>query len=188
MFQTDDMPTETVLTRAKQHVEQADIDTIVVASTTGKTGAKAAEIFDLDRRKLVVVGHATGYRNPNEQELADSYRKQIESAGGDVFVGPMIFSNVGSAIEDKAGFSSHELVADILRLFGQGMKVALEIVLMGCDAGLVPADETVLAIAGTGSGADTTVTVRSANSRDLFDARILEVLGKPTNPENLCYW
>lgn len=188
MFATDDFSTETVLERAQEYANAHDIGTVVVASTTGETGAMAASLFEMAEQDLIVVGHSTGYREPNEQELQDEHREAIEAAGGEVFIGPMVLSNVGSAIHDKEGFSNHELVADVLRLFGQGTKVALEIVLMACDAGLAPAEERVLAIAGTGSGADTVLTVRSANSRDLFDARILSVLGKPTEPENLFYW
>ncbi|MFB6085801.1 MAG: hypothetical protein ABEJ84_03175 [Halodesulfurarchaeum sp.] len=188
MFATDDMATESVLKRAQEYAVEQEISTVVVASTSGETGAKAASLFDATERDVVVVGHATGYRDPNEQEIQEPYREEIERAGGSVFVGPMVFSNVGSALRDKDGFSAHEVVADVLRLFGQGTKVALEIVLMGCDAGVVPANERVLAVAGTGSGADTVLTVQSANSRDLFDARILEVVGKPVDPENLFYW
>lgn len=188
MFATDDLDTEAVLKRANEYIEQTDIDTIVVASTSGETGAQAAAVFELDNRDLVVVGHSTGYRDQNEQEFESTYREQIEAAGGQVFIGPMVLSNIGRPIRERDGFSGHELVADVLRLFGQGTKVALEIVLMGCDAGLVPAGETVLAIGGTGSGADTVVTIQAANSRDLFDARILEVLGKPADMENLFYW
>lgn len=188
MFATDDLSTETVLERAQEYAADQEIETVVVASTTGETGAKAASIFDTANRDLVVVGHSTGYREPNDQEFQDEHRQAVEAAGGDVFIGPMVFSNIGSAIQEKDGFSSHELVADVLRLFGQGPKVALEIVLMACDAGLAPAGETVLAVAGTGSGADTVLTIQAANSRDLFDARILSVLGKPTDPENLFYW
>jgi len=188
MFATDEMDTAAVLDRANRHAAEEDITDIVVASTSGETGAKAAEIFDTEAHNLVVVGHATGYDEPNEQELESQYRDQIEAAGGAVFVGPMVFSNVGAAIGDRNGFSSHELVADVLRLFGQGTKVALEIVLMGCDAGLVPAGERVLAIGGTGAGADTVVEITAANSRDLFDATVLEIVGKPTDPENLFYW
>ncbi|MDZ7851002.1 MAG: pyruvate kinase alpha/beta domain-containing protein [Halodesulfurarchaeum sp.] len=188
MFPTDDMGTEAVLKRASEYAVEHEIPDVVVASTSGETGAMAARLFDTSERNVVVVGHSTGYREPNEQEFQTENRELIEQAGGSVFVGPMVFSNVGSALREKDGFSAHEVVADVLRLFGQGTKVALEIVLMGCDAGLVPADEEVLAIGGTGSGADTVVTVQSANSRDLFAARIRDVVGKPTDSENLFYW
>lgn len=188
MFPTDHMGSEAVLERAQEYAVEHELSDVVIASTSGKTGVEASRLFDTSERNVVVVGHSTGYREPNEQEFQTENREAIERAGGSVFVGPMVFSNVGSALQEKDGFSTHEVVADVLRLFGQGTKVALEIVLMACDAGLVPADEEVLAIAGTGSGADTVLTVQSANSRDLFEARIRDVVGKPTDPENLIYW
>ena len=105
-----------------------------------------------------------------------------------MFVGPMVFHNLNSAIGDKEGFSSSDLVADTLRLFGQGTKVALECVLMAADAGLVDVGEDVLSIAGTGSGADTVLLIHSANSKDFFESRIKEVVAKPAKRDNLKFW
>ena len=72
-----------------------------------------------------------------------------------------------------------EVVANTLRLFGQGMKVACDITLMAADAGLVRTDEDVIAIAGTSRGADTAVVLRPVNSEDFFDLRVKEILCKP---------
>ncbi|AOW80372.1 hypothetical protein HTSR_1192 [Halodesulfurarchaeum formicicum] len=188
MIETDELETESVLELAAEYADEHGIEDVVVASTSGATGEQAAEIFDLAARNLTVVGHAVGYSEPNEQEFDDRAREAIEAAGGTVFLGPMVFSNVGAAIKDRDGFSAHELVADVLRLFGQGTKVTLECVLAACDAGHVPAGKTVLAVAGTGDGADTVLAIKSANSRDLFEARILNVIAKPSDPENLFYW
>jgi hypothetical protein len=70
-------------------------------------------------------------------------------------------------------------MAYALRIFGEGMKVACEIALMAADAGLVRTDEEVIAIAGTGRGADTAVVLVPANAHTFFDLRILEILCKP---------
>ncbi|WP_181687065.1 pyruvate kinase alpha/beta domain-containing protein [Halorhabdus salina] len=185
MIHTDELDTDTVLDDALAYAEDEAIDAVCVASTAGETGAKAAERFGED---LVVVGHAYGYDEDNEQELGDEHIETIEAAGGEVFTGPMVFSNLGSAIAKKEGFSAHELVADVLRLFGQGTKVAVECPLMACDAGLLDAGDRVLSIAGTGEGADTILVVEAANSRNFFDSRILEVVAKPADAENLVWW
>jgi hypothetical protein len=51
--------------------------------------------------------------------------------------------------------------------------------LMAADAGLVRTDELVLAIAGTGRGADTAVVLKPANAQTFFDLRFLEIICMP---------
>ncbi|WEL16270.1 Uncharacterized protein SVXHr_0085 [Halorhabdus sp. SVX81] len=185
MIRTDDMDTGALLDRAAAYADDHDVDAVCVASTSGETGAAAVEYFG---DELVVVGHSYGFDETNEQELDADHVEAIEAAGGDVFVGPMAFSNVGSAIAERDGYATHEVIADVLRLFGQGTKVAVECPLMACDAGLVDSGSRVLSIGGTGSGADTALLVEAANTRDLFDARVLDVIAKPGDAENLIYW
>ena len=72
-----------------------------------------------------------------------------------------------------------EIVAQTLRLFGEGMKVCVEIALMAADAGLVRVGEPCIAIAGTGRGADTAVVLIPAHVQQFFDLRVMEVLAKP---------
>jgi len=72
-----------------------------------------------------------------------------------------------------------DVIANTLRIFGQGMKVVTEIALMAADAGLVRTDEDVIAIAGTGRGADTAVVLKPVNTEDFFDLRVKEILCKP---------
>ncbi|MFB6201661.1 MAG: hypothetical protein ABEI98_06590 [Halorhabdus sp.] len=185
MIPSDDLNTTELLDRAAEYAEDHDVDGICVASTSGETGAKAARRFG---EELVVVGHAYGFEERNEQELDDRHVETIEDAGAAVFVGPMVFSNVGEAIAERNGYSSLAVVADTLRLFGQGTKVAVECPVMACDAGHFDSGDHVLSIAGTGEGADTAVLVRAANSRDFYETRVLDVIAKPTDEENLMYW
>jgi len=58
--------------------------------------------------------------------------------------------------------------------------VACEITLMAADAGFVPAGQPVLAIGGTGRGADTAAVILAANAQDFFDLRVLELLCMPS--------
>jgi hypothetical protein len=55
----------------------------------------------------------------------------------------------------------------------------VEITLMATDAGLILVDQDVVAIAGTGKGADTALRIKPANSARLFDLRIKEVIATP---------
>ena len=70
------------------------------------------------------------------------------------------------------------LIADTLRLFGQGTKVAVEISIMAADAGTLTGDD-IVAIGGTARGADTALVLKPANQSDLFSMRIREVICKP---------
>lgn len=182
------MDTPEVLKEVRNFVEERDIEDVVVASTSGETGVKVAEIFEDIDVNLVIVGHCTGFDEENRQEMKDENIERIEELGGGVLIGTMISHNINIAIKEKAGFSSHDMFSDVLRLFGQGTKVALEDVLMACDAGLVDSGKDVVSVAGTGDGADTGLLIRSANSMNLFDSRIREVVLKPSKVENLPYY
>lgn len=43
--------------------------------------------------------------------------------------------------------------------FSQGVKVAVEISIMAAEAGLIPIDREIVAVVGTGEGADTVVAL-----------------------------
>ena len=63
-------------------------------------------------------------------------------------------------------------------MLGQGIKVCVEIVVMASDAGLIP-PEDVIAVAGTGKGADTAVILKADSSNHFFQIKIREILAKP---------
>jgi hypothetical protein len=163
---------------AKRRAEELGVKTILVASTRGETGVKACEVFQ--GYDVVVVTHSTGFKEPDFQELTDENRAAIEAAGGKILTCQHAFGGVGRAVRKQLGtYELEELIAYTLRLFGEGMKVAVEICLMAADAGLVRTDEPVIAIAGTGKGADTAVVLKPANAQAFFDLRVLEILCKP---------
>lgn len=170
--------TEKTLEIAKARADELGIKTILVATTTGETGAQAAEFFR--GYNLVVVTHSTGLRQPNEQELEEENRATIERMGVKVLTCQHAFGGVGRAVRKKFGtYELEEIIAHTLRIFGDGVKVACEITLMAADAGLVRTDEEVIAIAGTERGADTAVVLVPANAQAFLDMRILEILCKP---------
>ena len=171
---------------AKRRAEELGIKTILVASTRGDTGVRACEVFR--GYDVVVVTHSTGFKEPNHQELTDENRAAIEAAGGKVLTSQHAFGGVGRAVRKKLRtYELEEIIAYTLRIFGEGMKVVVEMALMAADAGLVRTDEAasshvrsgVIAIAGTGKGADTAVVLKPANAQAFFDLKVLEVLCKP---------
>ena len=72
-----------------------------------------------------------------------------------------------------------EIIANTLRMLGQGTKVCVEISVMALDAGLIPYGEDVIAVGGTDEGADTAIILRPAHAADIFDTWISEILCKP---------
>ena len=70
-------------------------------------------------------------------------------------------------------------MANILRTFGQGTKVCLEILLMACDGGCVGIGEKVIVVAGTGSGADTALVATAAATAKLNSLPIHEIIWNP---------
>ncbi|MDD5288013.1 MAG: pyruvate kinase alpha/beta domain-containing protein [Dehalococcoidales bacterium] len=170
--------TEEVLRIAKKRAAELGIKTIVVATTFGDTAARATVVFK--GLKVVAVTHSAGFKVPNVPEVTEENRKKITKNGGLILTTTHLFSGVGAAWRKK--FNTYllgDIIANTLRIVGQGMKVVTEISVMAADAGLVRTDEDIIAIAGTGRGADYAVVLRPVNSGDFFDLRIKEILCKP---------
>ena len=176
---SDNMSSEEVLKVARDAFEERKLRDVVVASTRGDTGLAAARIFNGAKANLIVVGHSVGFKEPNQNSFSQEARREIEALGGKVLQSTMPFHSINDAIRAKSGTSIETLIADTLRMMGQGTKVCVEIIAMACDNGLLDSGRNVLAIAGTGKGADTVLVVRSANSKRLFDVRVIEVITKP---------
>jgi len=170
--------TDKTLEIAKKRAEQLGIKAIVVASTSGDTGVKAVKTFP--NCKIVVVTHATGFPTSDVQELTQHNRAEILEKGGTVLTATHAFGGLGRAVRRRFNtYQVDEIIAYTLRLFGQGTKVACEVVLMAADAGLIRTDEEVISIGGTGSGADTALVVKPAHTHDFFELKVREVLCKP---------
>ena len=170
--------TEDTLHIAKSRAEELGIKTIIVASTTGDTAVKAVEI--LEGMRVVAVSHVAGMKGANTQEFTEENKQKVESKGAIVLTAAHAFAGVDRAMRKKFNmYLLGDVIANTLRIFGQGIKVVCEIALMAADAGLVRTDEDAIAIAGTGRGADTAVVLRPTNSMDFFDLKVKEILCKP---------
>ena len=172
------MDTEDVLKIAKKYAEKKGIEDVVVATTTGWTGVLASNIFE-DGFNLVAVTYSTGFKKEGEQELLEENKQKMLEKGVSIFTGSMIFHSWNDYYRKKHGtITTTTIIADTLRMFGQGTKVVVEIIAMAADAGLIHS-KPVLGIAGTGHGADTVILTKGANSKKLFDMQIKDVIAKP---------
>lgn len=170
--------TDQALAILEDGVWNLGIREVVVASTSGKTGLAAVKRFQGSGVQVVVVTHNVGFKEPGALEMIPETRREIEALGAKVHTGTMPFRNIGTAVREKQGYCQQDLIANTLRLLGQGLKVCVEIVLMAADAGLISTDD-VLAMAGTAKGADTVALIKSASSNKLFDLKVRDILAKP---------
>ncbi len=170
-------------TRCLEIAKQAalgGIKHVVVATTGGDTGGALAEKLVGTGANVVAVTHSAGFKAPSEQELSEKNRQRILKAGGKIYTGTILTHSLETSLATQfQGVYPTTLIAISLRRLGQGIKVVCEIVMEACDAGLIPENEEVLAVAGTGRGADTVAILRSAASKRFHELKVLEILAKP---------
>ncbi len=170
--------TEETMKAALERARGLNIKDIVVASTTGATGVRACEVFK--GFNVVVVTHHVGFREPGVPQLLKPNEEKIRTLGGRIFTGIHGLSGAERAIRTKWNtVQPVEMIADALRLFGEGAKVCVEIAIMAADAGLIPVDRDIIAIAGSGSGADTAFVVNPVHANNLFKMTVREIVCKP---------
>ncbi len=158
-----------VLDRAKLR----NISSIVIASTRGDTAKSISEAVEGEGITLVVVPWQFGFKgeeNPFPQELVTELRERKHL----VHFGTMLFHTT-----DFYGTGMPQAMANLLRAFGQGTKVCIEIIMMACDGGCIGIGEKVIAVAGTRSGADTAILATAAPSTQVTSLRIHEIICKP---------
>ena len=170
--------TDATLKASKRRAEELGLRVVVVASSTGRTALRAAKVFP--GYELVAVTLQAGRWKvyaPPEAKLV----KKLRAAGVRVLTCTHAFiGNVGTALRDELGLTTAlDVIGKTYYTFGQGMKVAVEIVVMAADAGLLEKKKEVVSVAGTGEGADTSVIVRPAYSTDFFELRVREVIAMP---------
>ena len=171
--------TEATLKIAVAGAKERGLTHLVAASTAGDTAQAALKAMAGTGLKLVVVTHNVGFGQEGKDEFDPAVRAAVEQAGHKVLTATMATRNLNKAISTRwGGYSQTELIAAALRMFGQGAKVCAEIAAMACDAGLLPFAD-VVAVAGTGKGADTAVVLRANSSNRFFDIKFKEILCKP---------
>ena len=174
--------TDELLTLAKERAEELGIKDVVVATSHGGSVVKVQEIFDDPKLNVVAVTICEGFKEKG-WTISDSERAKLTERGVKVLTSVhALGADVASAFTDKYGGGYLvRAIRDTLYRFGQGMKVYVEIVLMAADAGLIPMDREIMAIAGTDEGADTCIVVKPAYPRKFFDLEIREIVAKPRN-------
>ena len=169
--------TPRVLELVMQRASALGITDVLIPSLTGASGLLACE--RLTGLHVVVVTQSTGLSGPGHQEMPPDVLEELKARGASVFTGTHSFGGVGRAVRRKfATYQVEEIIAHTLKRFGEGTKVAVEIVLATADAGLISIDKEVISCGGSGRGLDTALVLRPAHAQDFFDLEILEIICK----------
>lgn len=166
---------ETVKLAVKTAKEKG-INYIVVASNEGET----ADMLKDCGINVVVITHVNGFKQAGTQEMSEKTRTELESYGFKVYTSTHVLSGAERSLSNKfGGISPIEVMAYSLRMFGQGIKVGVEIATMALDGGMIPYEEDVISVGGTGRGADSAIILRPAHSANILETKIKEIICKP---------
>jgi len=150
--------TKKTLELAAQKAKEGNIETIVVASTSGATALKALNVC----QGLKVIGVGS-YRN---RASSKEFQQFTKKGGTAVF-----------AYDDVSYNYPEETQSLFRKKAGEGGKVAIEVVVVATLAGLVKENEKVIGIGGTYPGADTAFVV--SGTKEFSEDKILEVICQP---------
>ncbi len=168
-----------------KHVKEHGRKHVVVASTSGKTAMAFYKALARTGVNLVVVTHSVGFKEPGHDEFDPEIRKQLRKSRIPVHTGTILTHSLEKSLMDSfRGIYPGYLIANTLRCFGEGTKVALEIVMEACDAGLIPEGQEVLGIGGTYRGSDTVLLIRSKPSKRFLEMDVLEIIARPRGRGN----
>jgi hypothetical protein len=144
--------TEAVIEAVSRRLEEGDIQSVVVSSTSGKTGLKFAEKLH-GKARIIVVSY---------EKIPPRIREGITGLGG--------------VVVDNAGLPLHRRGMDKMRntlyMLGQGFKVAVEVILIAVDEGLLKTGQVVIGVGGTARGADTAMVAKASSSKEMLGPEI----------------
>jgi len=149
---------------------------VVVASTHGFTAHRAQAALAGTGIEVIAVTIAASYGKEG-WTMTEAERTRLRRAGVTVLTGTHALS--GELSNGLAVPGAQDITANVLYRFCQGMKVAVEVALMAADAGLLDMRREIIAVGGTGEGADTAIVVKPAFTRDFRKLEIREIIAKP---------
>jgi len=173
--------TKRTLALGLNRAKQLGIKTVLVPSSSGKSGVEAVEVFKNKGMQIVVVTHHFGFKEKGKWEMDPKYVEALSKSGACIFAASHALSGIERSFRNKfQGISLVEAIGQTLKnVLGQGIKVAIEISLMCADSGFAPADEDILAFGGTGTGLDTAVILRPAHMNTFLDLKVKEIIAMP---------
>ena len=177
--------TEQVLKTALDAARKQSITKIITPSTSGKTAFALADAAQGLELSLGCISHVYGFGKDriSGNNMPEEVREQLTVKGVTVITAAHALSGAERSLSSHfGGVYPVEIIANTLRMLGQGTKVAVEIAAMACDAGFAEPGESIIALGGSGKGVDTAIILRPQPSHRILDTRIDEILAKPLVP------
>lgn len=179
--------TNSVVQAVKKRLTLEDVEAVVVPFTTGRT----AERFSSELKDVKVV-------TISEDEAIFACKQVANSDQG--LLGKLVRSRLDKTSKMDDMRSRRDLfdltflpfcgetwnaIRETLYAFGQGMKVAIEISVAAVEVGKVKPFIKVIAVGGTGEGADTAIVARTSSQKEAFGKKstkrlsIQEIIAMP---------
>ena len=160
---------------------------IVTCSTKGDSANKLLDLAAEAgfKNKIVVVRGCSSKYIQGRNQMEPEMKAAIEARGAQVVSAGHALSAGERGLSSKfKGLFPLELMAETLRLFGQGTKVAVECSIMALEADAIPFGTPIVACGGTHRGVDTAIVVTPNYSSFILETVIHEMLCKPFDPSN----
>jgi hypothetical protein len=165
------------LTQAARRGRELGLDEIVLATTSGETAFEA--LAHCPGFRITAVTYHCGFKEPFQPVMPETVQQELTQKGVRVLTATHALSGVERSVAKKhGGVCPVLLMADTLKIFGQGAKVAVEVAIMAADAGALSGRD-IIAIGGSSRGADTALVIKPAHQSSFFDLRVREVVCKP---------
>jgi hypothetical protein len=161
--------TDDVMAAVNERLKEGDIRKVVVATSTGATAVRAAELIDVPDVKIFGV-----HFQSNQWDKHAKPKDELITRGRELGVTFIPDRPAVTYFRDVNGQS-----ADTLRKFGQGVKVASEVVLMATQTKMIDPGDIVIGIGGTGKGADAAIVCSAAAPDEMGRFFVREILAKP---------
>jgi hypothetical protein len=170
--------TEHTIEIALEAARKYNVNHIVFAS---KYGDSAEMILNLGDNEIhfVCVRTVFGTYKPGENAMRDDIFERIKNSDIDLVTGTHVLSGAERGLSKKFnGIYPVEIIANTLRMFGQGVKVCVEISSMALDAGAIPFGEAIIVLAGNTKGLDTAILITPSYTANILDTKIHNIIVK----------
>lgn len=189
--------TNDVISCLVDRVREGDIDSVVVASVSGRMAMIVAEKLrkqGLETKVVCVSGPKSWKKYPQyrfplitkkEQSGLESLQVEVVNNIDEPFK-PILFRDWWEKKTLKVPHPESDLFwMTLICVGGHGFRTAIEIVFMAVDAGVVQLGQHVVAVAGTGRGLDSAVVLRAGRFNEAVGRypakrlKIEEILAMP---------